>query len=335
MKIWRKVLIGLIGVLLVGGATYFFFRPYNHASDSGNISGISVPNSNSGKSSVSSSSGANGSVNPNKIQPVTHIFIIMDENQPASLITGNSPNDPYLSGLIKQYSLATNYFGVTHPSLPNYLAITSGSTDNTTTDCNPPSAGCIVNVKNIADTVQASGRTWKEYAESMPSNCYAYNYGNYATKHNPFVYYADIINNKARCAANVVPFSQLQGNLSSVKTTPDFAFITPNLCNDMHNCSINTGDYWLSQVVPMILHSPAFTTQRSLLFITWDEGDATNNNVATIVAGSAAKQGYTSNMFFDHYSILSTIESLWNLPPLTQNDKSATPMLDFIKPTGN
>ena len=142
------------------------------------------------------------------------------------------------SPLIKQSALATNYSGVTHPSLPNYLALTSGSTDGITTDCNPPSAGCIVNVKNIADLVAASGRTWKEYAESMPSSCYQYNAGNYATKHNPFVYYSDIVNNQQLCASHVVPYTQMLTDLKSASTTPNFAFITPNLCNDMHNCGI-------------------------------------------------------------------------------------------------
>ncbi len=266
-----------------------------------------------------------------KVQ-IAHIFVIMEENQPANVIIGNSANAPYINSLIDKYSVATNYFSVTHPSLPNYLAITSGSTAGLNYDCNPPSAGCMQNVTNIADRIEASGRSWKEYAESMPSPCYMYNYGDYATKHNPFVYYSDIADNKPRCDSHVVPFTQLSSDLTSVKTTPNYAFITPNLCNDMHNCSVEVGDYWLSKYVPMILNSKAFTTQPSLLFITWDEGDSTNNNVAMIVAGSAAKTKYVSSIKYDHYSLLSTIEDLWKLKPLTTNDTNAPPMLDLINP---
>ena len=228
------------------------------------------------------------------------------------------------------YGLATNYSSITHPSLPNYLAITSGSTDGISTDCNPPSAGCIVNANNIATEISNSGRSWKEYAESMPSNCYMYNSGNYVTKHNPFIYYNNIASNANNCKSHVVPFSSLSTDLKNANTTPNFAFITPNICNDMHSCPISTGDKWLSQTVPMILNSPAFTSQKSLLFITWDEGYLSNNKVATIIAGSAAKTHYQSSVAFTHYSILHTIEYLWHLKPLTNNDSSAPLMTNFI-----
>ena len=261
---------------------------------------------------------------------VTHIFIIMDENQPFSNIVGNSAA-PYLNNIIKLYSLAANYHAVAHPSLPNYIALTSGSTDGITTDCNPPSAGCEVNVPSIADLIENSGRTWKEYAESMPSACYAYNSGEYATKHNPFLYYTDIINNPTRCAAHVVPLTQLTTDLKYIKTTPNFAYITPNQCSDMHSCSISTGDNWLARYVPEILSSPAFTSQKSLLVITWDEGNASTNHVAAILAGSAAKNGYQSAQYYTHYSLLHTIEVIWGLAPLTANDRNATVMTEFLK----
>ena len=262
---------------------------------------------------------------------LSHIFLIVDENQPYPNIVGN-PSAPYLNSLIKNYSSATNYHAVAHPSLPNYLALTSGSTDGITTDCNPPSAGCEVNVPNIADLVKNSGRTWKEYAETMPSTCYAYNALPYATKHNPFVYFTDIINNKTRCNKDVVPFSQLQTDLSSVSTTPNYAFITPNICNDMHSCPISTGDAWLAKTVPMILSSKAFKTQNSVLIITWDEGYATTNHVLALLVGNSVKNNYQSNTYYNHYSILHTIEAAWGLPSLTANDKQAPIMNQFFKP---
>lgn len=263
-------------------------------------------------------------------QPVKHIFLIVDENKTAGTILGNSAA-PYLNQLAKQYAVATNYQAVAHPSLPNYLALTSGSTDGITTDCNPPSAGCIVNVPNIANEIQSSGRTWKEYAESMPSACYMNNAGNYATKHNPFEYYANIVNSTTYCQAHVVPFTQLSVDLNSAATTPNYAFITPNLCNDMHNCPVSTGDAWLQSTVPTILNSPAFRSSPSLLIITWDEGYSGDNHILTIFAGSAAKKSYSSSAAYTHYSVLHTIETLWGLKPLTANDAAAPVMSDMLQ----
>ena len=261
---------------------------------------------------------------------LAYVYVIVEENKPYNSIVNNA-QAPYINSLIMNYALATNYSAVSHPSLPNYLALTSGSTDGINTDCNPPSAGCEVNVANIADEIEASGRSWKEYAESMSSNCNAYNSGEYVTKHNPFVYYSDIINNPARCNNHVVPFINLASDLSNINTTPNYAFITPNLCDDMHDCSIATGDTWLAKYVPLILQSRAFTTQPSLLAIVWDEGNSSNNQVAAILAGSAVKNGYQSGVSFSHYSLLHTIEDAWGLKPLTNNDSQAPLMTNFFK----
>ena len=314
------VLIALFGALIYEVAT--IYSPTKVLSPK-----VSVPNN----SVVSSRDQAvSRPAQTTNSKQISHIFLIVMENQPLATILG-STSAPYLNSLINSSALATNYSGVTHPSLPNYLALTSASTDGITTDCNPPSAGCIVSVPNIADEIEASGRSWKQYAESMPSACYALNYGSlYATKHVPFLYYSDIINNQARCQAHVVPYSNLATDLSSSATTPNFAFITPNLCNDMHSCPISSGDTWLANNVPLILKSPAFTTSDSLLVITWDEGYASNNIVGAIFAGSAARAGARSNVSYNHYSLLRTIEDIWNLKPLTANDQNATAMTDLV-----
>ncbi len=259
-----------------------------------------------------------------------HIFIIVEENKSYNSIVG-SPQAPHINSLIRQNALADNYSAVLHPSLPNYLALTSGSNHGITNDCNPPSARCEISVANIADELEHSGHTWKEYAESMPSPCYAYNSGEYATKHNPFIYYSDIINNHARCIAHVVPFSNLANDLKSTSTTPDYAFITPNLCNDMHDCSVATGDQWLAAHIPAILRSPAFTTQNSLLVITWDEGNLATNHVPAILIGPQVKSGYILSGHYTHYSLLHTIEANWGLTSLTNNDAHAPIMTGFLK----
>ena len=280
--------------------------------------------------SVSSPAATDSSATPTaKSPPLAHIFLILEENKDYSEIVGN-PTAPYINSLIRRYALAANYHALFHPSLPNYIALTSGSNNGITWDA--PSAGNEVAVTNIADRIEASGRTWREYAESIPSAGYAFDSGEYATKHNPFVYYKDIAGNSRRCRTHVVPLTQLTTDLRSVKTTPDFAFITPNLSNDMHDSPIATGDRWLAHTVPLILKSRAFRTTRSLLVVTWDEDEGSaDNHIATILAGNSVKAGYRSSRRYDHYSLLHTIETAWHLAPLTANDARALTMSEFFK----
>jgi len=275
---------------------------------------------------------ASTGVNTSKAKTLDHVVIILEENEGAAHIIGN-PQAPYINSLVSVSALATNYSAITHPSLPNYLALTSGTTGGITTDCHPPGPpSCQVTSKNIADEIEASGRSWKEYAESIPAACTPDNSGNYAVKHNPFMYYPDITSKADRCAKHVVPFNSFANDLKSTDSLPNYSFITPDICNDMHDCSIQTGDDWLKSEVPKILSSPAFTEQRSLLIITWDEAENTSpgNKVVTIFAGSAAKKGYKSNKAYSHYSLLHTIESQWKLAPLTDNDRSAPLMTEML-----
>jgi hypothetical protein len=261
---------------------------------------------------------------------LSHIFIILMENESGRRIIGN-PDAPFINGLADHYSLATDYSALYHPSLPNYIALTSGSNQGITDDRSPPSAGYAVNATNIADRIEASGRTWKLYGENMPAPGYANNAHLYATRHIPFLYYKDILDNAARRKSHVVPYTQLAADLRSASTTPDYAFITPNTVDDMHDAPIAVGDTWLARNVPLILRSPAFASSRSLLVITWDEGSAGDNHVATIFAGSAARLGYRSIRPYDHYSLLHTIEADWHLQPLTANDAQAVTMGEFLR----
>ncbi|MEP7198422.1 MAG: alkaline phosphatase family protein, partial [Chloroflexota bacterium] len=141
----------------------------------------------------------------------------------------------------------------------------------------------------------------------------------------------NIRTNAARCQ-RLVPFTQLAGDLVSAATTPNFVWITPNMCNDMHDCAIGTGDAWLKTSLPPLFNSPAWQTQSSALFIVGDEDDRfSNNQVALIVVSPLAKHGYQSRARYDHYSLLKTIESAWGLAALTANDSNASPLSDFWK----
>jgi acid phosphatase len=257
---------------------------------------------------------------------IDHIFTIVMENHDYRTILANTAA-PYTNSLIARYSLAANYAAVAHPSLPNYLALTGGSTFGITTDC----TDCFVTATSIADRITASGRTWKAYQESMPSPCFVGDAYPYAQKHNPFVYFNGI-RTSPECS-RIVPYSALASDLASASTTPNYAFITPNLCNDTHDCPIATGDQWLSQNVPLILQSAAFTQQNSALFITYDEDETGTNQVATIVITNNTNNvpaGYRSGVAYNHYSLLKTVEWAWGLAPLTGNDTAAQPMADFF-----
>jgi phosphatidylinositol-3-phosphatase len=257
-----------------------------------------------------------------------HIFIIVMENHSYAEIIGNTGRAPYLNHLAKQYGVATNYHAITHPSLPNYLALTGGDTFHITSDCNT----CWVNAPDIAvNRVAASGRTWKAYMDSMPSRCLVGDAYPYAQRHDPFIYFTNVRTSPG-CPNHVVPLSMLRNDLARTVTTPNYVWISPNLCHDMHDCSISAGDTWLRNTLPEILRSPAFITQKSLVLITWDEDDSSaNNHVATLVIARGIPPGFRSATAYNHYSLLRTIEQAWGLAPLGNNDRRARPMSDFFE----
>jgi hypothetical protein len=262
---------------------------------------------------------------------IKHVFVVVMENHSYKEVW-NTGSSPYITQLGNSYARATNYHASTHPSLPNYLDMYAGSHYSITNDCSP-SSSCHINAVNLADNLEAKGLTWKGYMESMPAACYLTTSGNYAPKHNPFVYFDDIRNNSTRCKNHDVPFTALATDLASAATTPNYAMLVPNLCNDMHNCSVTTGDTWLKNHLPAILNSPACTVDKCLLILTWDEDDSTQaNQVLTIFAGSAAKTGgATSAISYTHFSLLRTIEKIFGLPTQTTKDAAASPMTDLLR----
>jgi hypothetical protein len=267
------------------------------------------------------------------LPPFSHVFIIVLENREASAIVGN-PQAAYLNQLASQYARASNSYAIGHPSLPNYLALTGGDTFGVRSDC----TDCFQAKDNLANQVEQAGRTWKGYMESLPGPCFkGAGEGGYALKHDPFMYYASIRNDPARCN-RVVPLTQLDTDLQS-GNVPDLAWISPNLCNDMHDCSVATGDAWLRTWVPKILNSPAWIHD-GVLFITFDEGGssagccqvAAGGKVDTLVISPLVQPGFVSQVAYDHYSLLRTIEDAWGLPHLANAGLDASaPMVDFFQ----
>jgi phosphatidylinositol-3-phosphatase len=258
-----------------------------------------------------------------------YIVIIVEENKGYETVMGTT-DAPYIHQLASSYSQADNYFALFHPSLPNYLAMTGGTDGGITDDCSS-GAGCELNNSSIVDRIEASNRSWKGYMENMPSPCSLKDSGRYAVRHNPFVYYKNLAGDQTRCQKHDVPLSELYKDIEQ-KQLPNFSFVVPDLCNDMHDCPVSTGDKWLADVVPKILNSTEFKTKRSLLVITWDEAEksAPANQIPMILAGPAAKKQYKSSATYNHYALLSTIEKAWSLSSLTNSDKQVPTLAEFL-----
>ena len=255
-----------------------------------------------------------------------HVIWIWMENHSYGDIIGNTAQAPYLNALASECGLATNYHNISHPSLPNYLAATSGRDR----DGLPVLSWLDCSASVVCDTSAASifgqGETWKAYQESMPSACAKSNSGEYAVRHNPPPYYEHL----SGCTRHDVPYSQLATDLAA-SAVPAFSFITPNLVHDMHDGTIAQGDAWLASHLPAILSSAAYRAGSTAIFITWDEGSGghpTENcatktsdascHVATIVVSPSTSAGATSGTLFNHYSLLGTAEQLLGLPRLGQ-----------------
>jgi hypothetical protein len=259
-----------------------------------------------------------------------HIAVILMENEEYGAIVG-SPAAPYINSLARRYGLATGMYAITHPSLPNYLALTGGSTFGINSDCTE----CTVGATSIVDQLESARLSWRAYMEDLPAGaagtCFTgASAGEYAKKHDPFAYYTRITGSRPGCA-NIVPLTRLSSD-ERAAALPRFVWITPNLCNDMHDCSVATGDRFLSTLVPALLRSLG---RGGLLFLTWDEGSsdsgccrlASGGHVVTIVAGPGARAGARLATPADHYSVLQTIEDLFGLRRLRGAGCTCTPSL--------
>ena len=264
-----------------------------------------------------------------------HVIWVWMENHSYNAIIGNSAQAPYINDLAASCGLATNYHNVSHPSLPNYVAATSGLALGSLTsflgDCNP-GRSC----STTAPSIFGQGESWTAYEESMPKDCDKKNAGEYAVRHNPPPYFHGLSfckpHRQHRHGPKVsfdVPFTQLASDLAS-NSLPAFSFVTPNVVDDMHDGTINQGDTWLMDNLPSILSSPAYQGGQVVVVVTWDEGEGGTSSdcaanttdvgcqVATIVLSPSTPVGAQSSVLFNHYSLLRTTEELLGLPLLGQ-----------------
>ena len=245
-----------------------------------------------------------GSAAPLSGPRIAHVVVIVFENHERSDILG-SGSAPTFDHLASTYAQATSYDAVAHPSLPNYLALVSGSTHGVTSDC----TACVQSGPTIGTQLSAKHLRWAAYAEGYPSS------RRFAKKHVPFLYFP-------HDAAHVFSIEHLDP-----RNLPTYSLVVPDLCHDMHDCSVATGDHWLHDFIP-----PLLTVRNTVIFIVFDEGTSDlggGGNVPLIAAGTAVRRHTVFRAATSHYGLLRTIESALGLP-LLGRARSATPLTGIL-----
>ncbi|KAF9575033.1 hypothetical protein EC968_004530 [Mortierella alpina] len=249
-----------------------------------------------------------------------HIFIIFLENTNYAL----AASDANLQAFVPQGITLTNYHAVTHPSEPNYVATIGGDYFGMEDD---DYHAIPSNYTTIVDLLEKKNLSWKAYQEDMPAACYKgyENEGLYFRKHNPFIIFDSIATNPARCN-NIVPATQLEQDIAS-GSIPNYSFYTPNMINDGHNTTVADASKWLSGFLPPLLANTTFINN-TLVVLTFDETEDYKipNRVWTILLGDvvANSKNTTDSTFYTHYSLLSTVESNWDLGNLGRQDANVT-----------
>src|SRR5437667_3611912 len=259
-----------------------------------------------------------------------HVYIVVEENTDYASVIGSS-SMPYLNGLAQQYGLATQYYADTHPSIGNYFMMTVGKIIT-----NDDNYGSVVTDDNVIRQLVAAGKTWKAYAEDLPSVGYVtldVDNGAYASRHNPVVYLTDVHDNSTQ-ASNVVPFTQFATDLAN-NTLPAYSFIVPNLCNDGHDCPLATADSWLQTNIAPLITSASFQND-GLLIILFDESRNDNTlgggRIAWVAVGPKVKRGYQSQATYQHQSTLRLSLQALGVTAFPSQAASAPAMGEFFAP---
>jgi phosphatidylinositol-3-phosphatase len=264
---------------------------------------------------------------------IDHVVVVVLENTTAEKLIDNK-KAPFLNSLVAQGAQLEAMYGIDHASLPNYLAMISGhaSTAETRADCFV--YACVYEPgqdDTVVDQMEAKNLTWKGYIDGMDSPCLHSEEGRvekyrkgYATRHNPFLYFAGIVRNQARCAAHDVPIGQLAAD-ATAGPLPNLSFIVPDTCHDAHDCSLTVADTWVKDNVGPLLLRPEIR-DHGLVVFTVDEAEGSDQRgccknsrggrIATWLVGSGIAPGVRSVVPYNHYSLLRTIEDSFGLPCL-------------------
>ena len=263
-------------------------------------------------------------VRPPFVPHVSHVFLVVLENVDEDV----GEELPFFRTLERAGALLENYHALAHPSQPNYIAMVAGSAYGITDD-----KTVTIDVPHLGDLLESRGLTWKVYAENYPGNCYVGaiygdpKTGAYLRRHVPFMNFNDVQDNLTRCNQRIVDATELDADIAS-GNLPNFAFYAPNNLHNGHDTNALTADAWLEQRFRPLLNDSRFTDDL-VLIVTWDEssGSATDNAVSTVFVGNAVRAGVESAAYYDHYSLLRTIESLLaTQTTLMKHDATATPI---------
>lgn len=266
--------------------------------------------------------------NPAGVPALGHIVIVLEENHGYTDVIGNS-SMPYLNQLAAGGGLATKYYAVTHPSIGNYFELTTGQIIS-----NDDAFNQVVSADNMVRELMAAGKTWKSYAESLPSTGYlGGDVYPYLRHHNPFTYFSDVANSSTE-AGNIVPFSKFAQDLNAGQL-PNLSFVVPNALDDAHDGTLQQADSWLKNNMAPLLANPAFQ-QDGLLIIVFDEAETTDisfggGHVALAMSGPRVKAGFKSTTFYQHQSTLRTILEALGAKQFPGDAASAPDMAEFFK----
>lgn len=277
------------------------------------------------------------------IPQVQHVVVIALENANYGDVVGTQ-NMPYLTSLMSQGALVSKYYANTHPSLPNYFIMTTGQAIT-----NNDAYSGVVTTDNVVREIAAAGKTWKVYAESLPSSGYiGGDKGPYVRHHNPFSFFSDVQQSTTE-AAQVVPFAQFTSDITTGPSfkLPNYSFIVPNLVDDAHSCPtggttdctlssrLKTADGWLQHNIGPLLSTTEFQTS-GLLIVLFEESadDITNGggHVLAMMTGTHVRAGYkTSTTSYDHRSLLSLTMKAIGVPNIPNGADAAPQMTEFFK----
>lgn len=317
---WLFVLIGLVILVVVSAVVLYSINAMDK-----------VPKNTTPSSSLST-----------KTMSDKHVFLIVMENHNWSAIK-NNPSAPYINHtLLPIASYAEQYYNPpgNHPSEPNYLWLEAGTNFGVSNDADPAFNRQSTS-QHLVTLLGIAGISWKSYQEGISgTDCPLTGSGLYAPKHNPMVFFDDVTNtndpNSSNCISHVRPYTGLATDLQH-NTEANYNFITPNLCDDMHdtcapiNDPVKQGDTWLMQNIPIILNSKAYKNG-GVIFVTWDEGEGGDGPIGMIVLSNNAKGGgYSNTIHYTHSSTLRTLEEIFGVSPLLGDAANATDLKGLFK----
>lgn len=262
-----------------------------------------------------------------------HVVMITFENREYYKIIGN-PMMPTFNYYAFSNTLLTQYYAITHPSLPNYLAMIGGDTFDVTENCDD----CFVDAPSLPDLMEANNLTWKTYQEDMETPCGlgSQDESEYVQKHNPFVYFDSIRNDNERCRQHVVPLNDLWDDVDSGQL-PNYIFITPNMCHNAHDCWMYIADNWLRKLLDRLIPALEDSGDKYLIVLNWDEGnnngsccglpESAGGRIAVVLISPQAKKFFQDDTPYSHYSLLKAISNSWDLPYLGHAADEATPLI--------